>query len=198
MAYPTFYTTVEGLDFRVVLGDCKHGSNQLYAYVRHTFLRFECNLFEQIPASSLEHARKSIVHAFEDSRYTFKFKDEERNRLLLEYEFGALGDKKLTYKLEFLNFKHNTNYALEGRGFDKIKDEHTTLKRKYDELDNEYYKFDKERCQLIVEHDTLKEKYITLREKYGKLKDESNKWQECYENICNKLTKILNSHNTIE
>ena len=198
MTYPTFYTNIDGIDCRVVLGDRKHGSNEIYVYIRHTFIKFECNLFEQIPASSLEHARKSIVHAFEDMRYTFKFKDEERNVLLLEYEFGALGDKKLTYNLELCNRQSNTNYELEQRGFDKIKDEHTSLKRKYAELDNEYYKFDKERCQLITAHNMLKENYIALSEKYDELKDESNNWQERYEHIHDKLTNILNDSDDIE
>ena len=183
MAYPTFYTTVEGLDFRVVLGDCKHGSNQLYAYVRHTFLRFECNLFEQIPASSLEHARKSIVHAFEDSRYTFKFKDEERNRLLLEYEFGALGDKKLTYNLEFLNRKHNTNYALEGRGFDKIKDDHERLKSLFAEM--------KKKCsELEDENERIEEECDNMYNQYGDLQREFSDLQRKFSDLNTKLDNI--------
>ncbi len=158
--YPTFCVDIDGFACFVELGNEKMGSNEITIFMRYTYIKFVGNLKDSIPDSSLEHARRSIVNAFDDKfdnkRYTLKFvdvpdapnvpdgpdaiDDTSKSKIELIFEYGALGDKALTYRIELINQQNDTCFQLRTRGFDPLLKKYKKLQHKYDRLIAEFEK----------------------------------------------------------
>ncbi len=139
--YPKFYTNIDGLDCCVELGNEKMGSNEITIFIRYTYIKFVGYLSDHVPNESLEHARKSIVSAFEDGRFTLKFVElferGDRNLINLVFEYGALNDKKLTYSMTLQNTQVDTNFQLSTRGFDPIISNYKLINKAYEDAEKD-------------------------------------------------------------
>jgi hypothetical protein len=164
--YPKFYTTIDGLDCCVELGNEKMGSNEITIFIRYTYIKFVGYLSDYVPIESLEHARKSIVSAFEDGRFTLKFVElferGDRNLINLVFEYGALNDKKLTYSMTLQNMQVDTNFQLSTRGFDPIISNYKLINKDADDLRSELAKTKNALANSVAEYNKLVANYNRL------------------------------------